>query len=188
MRKELPMVLTLIVLIEILSMNTAHADSSTDLISPTDFQAQPSSIRHVESAEGHYRLNITTTGKTAQAMLTDANNVVLWQDSLPQEMGPRQALLGRNGSAVLLDEWINIFTDYAIVVISPEGKELAVHSTDDIARFLGRKRSDLASQAKFGPWMQGLAKVSDSGDVVIIPMGKDIIVVSLKDGTLSFLP
>lgn len=152
-----------------------------------DFQASPPEIRSVDSPDGAYRLMLQNLPGGTAATLHAARDrdVVLWQRDLPHQFGPRVAFVGACGTVALLDEWINVFTDHAIEVVDVNGDTLNSYSTDDIATFLKRPRSRLAAEAKFGPWMMGVPKLSGDAESVLVPMGDETLSISLTDGSIS---
>ena len=154
---------------------------------PADYQASPPETRTVESPDGAYRLVLHSSpgGATASLDATQNLDVSLWQRDLPHQFGPRIAFVGNRGTVVLLDEWINVFTDHAIVVVDVNGATLTTYATDEIAVFLGRPRSQVAAEAKFGPWMMGVPKLSKDAESVLVPMGDETLSISLSDGSIS---
>lgn len=128
--------------------------------------------------------------KTSLATLVALRDTerTLWEKRLPHNHGPRVGLVGPKGTVVLVDEWINVFTERAITVFSRDGAILATHSTDNVAAFLSVSRADLAAKATFGPWMRGSPSLTAGGDYVTIPMGERSLLVSLQDGSLAMRP
>lgn len=163
---------------------TAFAQPESPL---ADFQASPAKIRTIDSPDGAYRLILHSLPGRATASLSATQNpdVYLWQRDLPHQFGPRIAFVGSCGTVALLDEWINVFTDHAIVVVDVNGATLTTYSTDDIAAFLGRPRSRVAAEARFGPWMMGVPQLSKDAKSVLVPMGDETLSISLSDGSIA---
>jgi len=165
--------------------------ATSDSLPASDRKVLPPATRAVESPQGDYRLELKNPDeKTALAVLiaTREANRTLWEKRLPHHHGPRVGLVGPDGTVVLLDEWINVFTKHAITVFGRDGATLAVHSTDDVAAFLSLSRAELAAKAKFGPWMRGAPFLTESGDHVAVPMGQHSLLVNLRDGSLATAP
>ena len=55
----------------------------------------------------------------------DARGGVKWERELPQHHGPRQALVTKSGQVLLMDEWINVLSRYALVPMAPSGVTVA---------------------------------------------------------------
>src|SRR6516162_1620387 len=84
----------------------------------------PPREREFCSASRRYCLAVRTTddwrSKHALAEMreTGAGNRIVWSRVLPQELGPRFALVAETGESVLFDEWINTMSPMAIVVLN----------------------------------------------------------------------
>ncbi|MGB3203185.1 MAG: hypothetical protein WBA99_19930, partial [Nodosilinea sp.] len=89
----------------------------------------PPTLRHEVSPAGTYHLVLTLEQVASGPRRTTANLFELtgdrcqqvWSHRLPHSYGPRLALVSEGGMVVLLDEWINVASPYAIVVLGPDG-------------------------------------------------------------------
>lgn len=109
----------------------------------------------------------------------------VWSQTLPHEYGPRYALVNDRGQVVLLDEWINVASPYAITVISPTGDTVAQYSFDQVAAVLAVSRADLVDQAATGWWISAPPTLSRDGDTVRVAAGSDRLEINLATGALS---
>lgn len=164
--------------------NPSYSQGLTD---STDFQKPPDPCRIVYSPSQNYRILIKNEGFTASLSLEvndEGNWLSLWNHELNHRIGPRYAFIGESGSIVLVDEWINVFSPVAITVINAKGKQVAVYSTDEIARFLNIPRKELAHSATVGPWMQGAPFLRAGEQKVVIPMTELELLVDMPSGRL----
>lgn len=92
----------------------------------------------------------------------------LWSRPLPQRLGPALALVSDEGSTLLVDEWINTPSRYALMVLGPGGETLGTHSMADIAAVSGRPMAELAAHATSGPWMSAMpTRTADPQRIVL---------------------
>jgi len=172
----------------VLSIGVFQAGADQGPVSPGDRMVLPPVERTTESLEGNYRLVLENPHEqvaSARLIATGDPEQVVWQKVLPHHYGPRVGLVGSRGTVVLLDEWINVFTPYAIMVLARDGESLATYATDDIAVNLGISRAELAAKATFGPWMRGTPFISLKGETVTVPMGEHDLLINLTDGSIG---
>ncbi len=118
-----------------------------------------------------------------RAMLVDARGGVKWERELPQHHGPRQVLVTKSGQVLLMDEWINVLSRYALMLIAPSGVTMAEYSGEQIIRALGVPRAAIRLNARWGVWMT--SEPSVVGDAVFFEAGGRRLVLRLADGQLS---
>ncbi len=154
----------------------------------------PPERREFRSASGSYTFALTSTdhwkSRFALAQLqSDAGTAsqLLWQKTLPQQRGPRHVLVADNGAVVLMDEWINIASRYALMLLSTDGSMLAVYGFDDLVRLLGVSRRTVAAHGKFGLWMSSVPAISEDGNAVVFQSARRKLVLRLADGQLSVI-
>lgn len=141
------------------------------------------------TSNGAYRLEIVgETGwlpPTPTATLYN-DNALLWQKQLPHQYGPRFALVGAGGQVVLLDEYINVASSYAIALIDPTGKEIITYSFDDIQTFLQDiSRAELTRQAASGWWISNQPQLDETAQNALVETGGTTLQINLTTGELS---
>lgn len=154
---------------------------------PADYQQPPEPVRTIFSPQKNFSIVIESQEKHARLKLLSSSNdsVALWTKLLPHQIGPRYGFVSESGTVVLLDEWLNVFSPFAITVFDVNGEELVTYSTDEVASELKISRRQLAQTAKVGPWMRGRPFISDDGKDVVIPMGESKLFVNMVDGSLK---
>ena len=154
--------------------------------------ALPPDRRAMRSPSGRYELVLRTEDhwqtRTAIGELTDLaipGQPRLWQLTLPQSQGPRRVLVTDQGSTVMFDSWLNVASPHAIVVVSRQGRILAVHGFDAILALLGVSRSTMAQHRRLGMWLSSEPVVSTDGSTVLLAAGGRRLRLCLADGSLT---
>ncbi len=148
--------------------------------------AQPPLSQTFTTSE--YELTITaadrwqTPAATAQLHQGDT---LRWQKPLPHQYGPRFALISPQGRVLLLDEFINIASPYALTLLDTDGQPLAQYSFDDIQKTLAIPAATLTQKATSGWWISATPTLSESAGSAIIPTGGTTLQVDLATGELS---
>lgn len=154
----------------------------------------PPILRHETSPAGNYHL-ILTLGKDAAGRRHSTASLFealgdrcqqVWSDILPHSYGPRLGLVNDSGTVVLLDEWINVASPYAIVLMGADGEVKAQHSFDDIVAVTDQSRAEVVEQAAQGFWLAGRPALNRSGSQVSIPAAGGQLTLDLATGDLSF--
>ncbi|HSM83988.1 MAG TPA: hypothetical protein VLS96_20020 [Nodosilinea sp.] len=166
--------------------------SSPAMLDP-DALPIPPVLRHGGSPAGTYHLVLTLTDADGQRRtvaslyeITDQLCAPLWTQPLPHSYGPRLALVNDAGLVVLLDEWINVASPYAIVVLDPRGEVMAQHGFDDIVAATGATRAEVVDRAAQGFWLGGDPEFSRAGDRLFIPAAGGRLTLDLTTGDLTF--
>lgn len=118
-----------------------------------------------------------------RATLVDSRGEVRWERELPHHHGPRRVLVTLDGQVLLVDEWINVLSRYALTLIAPSGVTVAQYSGEQIISLLGVPRAAIRLNARWGPWMTTEPKLV--GDAVFFAAGGRRLVLGLADGQLS---
>lgn len=152
----------------------------------------PAETREFRSPSDRYVFTLTTAdhwkSRQAIARLSFRSGTELknrWEKVLPQERGPRHVWVVDSGAVVLMDEWINIPSRHAVMLLAPDGRELADYGIDDIVRLLGVSRRTVADHGKLGIWMSSEPAVSDDQNSVIFRSAGRRLVLRLNDGGLT---
>ena len=113
----------------------------------------------------------------------------LWQRDLPHEYGPRFVLVSPTGQVLLLDEFINVASPYALTLLEAEGDAIAQYSFDDIKRTLDVSSAALTQQATSGWWISASPRLStegaSAGQQALIQTGGTTLEVDLNTGVLT---
>lgn len=176
------------------SSRTAHADASGRSAAKGDWISLPPDREAFASVDGRHRLTIRSIdeqGWSSRQSRAEMQQLVgnrwqeQWRLQLPHHYRPRFAITANRGVAVLLDEWINIRSPLAIMVIGGDGKVLATSTTDSVLQTLGVPANIVITSAKFGFWLQSKpALTADHQHVEVQTAGK-VLRIRLEDGLLS---
>lgn len=154
----------------------------------------PPMLRHETSPAGGYHLVLTLGQDEAGAQRTTASLFEtlgdrcqqVWSHSLPHSYGPRLARVNDAGTVVLLDEWINVASPRAIVVMGLNGEVATQHSFDDIVEVTGQSRAEVVDQAAQGFWLSGNPEMDLTGDRMTIPTAGGQLSLDLATGEMGF--
>lgn len=167
-------------------MMTAAASSGQDE------KSRPPASRRFASANGDFQLDVTSPDnwKTSRAhaemfAVASSGRRSVWSTALPQRYGPALALVSSNGGVLLVDEWINTPSPYALMVLAPNGETVGSHSMNDIAAASGLSPAQLAASAASGPWRSAQPIYEAGQGVMLIEAGGVRLHVDLKTGKLS---
>ena len=154
--------------------------------------ALPPDRREFRSPSGNYILTLSsadhwqTRSALAQLQLRSGNELKpLWHRMLPQERGPRHVLVVDSGAVVLMDEWINIPSRHELMLLAPDGSELANYGIDDLVQRLSVSRRMVADQGRLGLWMSSAPAVSEDGSSVVFHSAHRRLILRLADGQLT---
>lgn len=109
----------------------------------------------------------------------------LWNRVLPHEHGPRGVLVSDSGTAVLLDEWINVVPRHAIMLIDRAGHTLALYSGEQLFAILDVPRKAISANARHGIWMSSEPMPSDDGKTIVFRAAERSLTLRLADGKLT---
>ena len=153
----------------------------------------PPALRHGASPSGDYHLVLTLAEAEGRrytiASLYAATEDLcqqIWSQPLPHSYGPRLALVSDTGTVVLLDDWINVASPRAIVVLNRAGAVMAQHSFDDIVAATGQSRAAVVDQAAQGFWLAGNPEINRAGSHLSIPAAGGQLTLDLTDGEIEF--
>jgi hypothetical protein len=162
-------------------------DRESDRISLPPLQAE------FLSSQGNFRFIVSTRdnwkskqGRGRLMRQTDGGLEVVWEGLLPQEYGPRYVSIGRQGEVLMLDEWINVKSEYAVVVLNPQNNRVIQHSFDSVQEVLGVSTSAIVQSATGGSWwLSGPPRLDESGSEAYVPTAGTVLRVDLQTGELS---
>jgi len=111
----------------------------------------------------------------------------LWSRVLPQGFGPRFVLLNDRGQVLLLDEWINIKSRHAAVLLNRENEVVVQHDFDAVQAVLQIPAAEIVRRSKHGWWIAAPPSLEPSGEVVRVETAGKTLLIGLADGQLSLL-
>jgi hypothetical protein len=157
------------------------------VLMPPDFE-QRSSPSGAYALEVRLRPQANAFAPRASATLFELGpspRKVLWTRELPHRPRPRFFLVGDGGQVVLLDEWLNVRSDLAVMVIDRENRTLGQFNLEAVRAALDVPIAALAPRARHGPWIQATPQISARGDAVEVAAADRVLSIRLSDGTLS---
>ena len=96
-------------------------------------------------------------------------------------------LVLESGAVVLVDEWINVASRYALMLLSKGGATLALFGFDDLVRLLNVPRRTVRDHGRLGLWLSADPEVSDDGTAVQFSSAGQRLRLDVADGRLSVL-
>lgn len=111
---------------------------------------------------------------------------LLWHGRLPQYYGPRYMLISPFGQALLLDDWVNVKSHYAIYLIHGNPRRITSYTLDDIIDVLDMPPASIGAFAKGGSWwISAPPELTSNGNKVYIPTAGKILITDLESGRLT---
>lgn len=153
----------------------------------------PPERREFSSPSGVYSLTATTADgwKTPRAALelygrrADGRALPLWKHVFPHHHGPRRALVSDRGEVLLVDEWINVLSKYALTLVGPDGRTIAEYTAQAVVERLGVGWAQISLHAKLGPWLSEEPTESPDGRFALISAGGRLLTVEFAGGRLE---
>lgn len=170
----------------------SSAFAAAAMLGPTDRIPHPPTLVEVTSPDGVYAFRVSSPDnwKSRRAVgelyqVTAGSPHLLWRRDLPHEFGPRFVLVGARGEVVLLDEWINVMSRYAVMVLSPTNQLVVTHRFQDVQRALDLPSAEIVRRARYGAWLASYPLLDPSGDAALVETGGKTLAIRLSDGHLS---
>ena len=167
------------------SQNIISQVTSSPTPAAADRMAQPP--LHQTFSNSPYQLIVTATDSWQTPAATGQfykGDTLLWQQPLPHQYGPRFVLISQQGHLLLLDEFINVASPYALTLLDADGQTLAQYSFDDIQKTLAIPAATLTQKASSGWWISAAPTLSESEGLALVPTGGTILRVDLATGEL----
>ncbi|WP_323355083.1 hypothetical protein [Leptolyngbya sp. CCNP1308] len=154
----------------------------------------PPILRYETSPAGNYHLILTLEPDAAGRRHTTASLFEtlgdrcqqVWSQPLPHSYGPRLALVNNAGTVVLLDDWINVASPRAIVLMGIDGEVKAQQGFDEIVEVTGQSRAEVVDQATQGFWLAGTPELNRNGTQLSIPTAGGWLTLDLATGEMGF--
>ncbi|MEF7614439.1 hypothetical protein V4F39_11015 [Aquincola sp. MAHUQ-54] len=152
----------------------------------------PPERRTSESPSGRFVLTVESRDgwRSRYALATlrlhdDAGPRMLWQKQLPHERGPRHLLVTDAGQTVLVDEWINVPSRHALMLLAVDGTEMAHLGLDALVQLLGVPRRAVADHARLGIWLSAPPMVAADGRSVRFEAAGRALLMNLSEGSVT---
>ena len=113
------------------------------------------------------------------------NRKPLWRKALPHNFRPRFVVVSDKGGVLLLDEWINVKSPYAVMVLDRGNNVVAQYQFDEVQKFLDVAGPVIVKMAKHGIWITSPPKLDGSGEAALVEAAGKVFVIRLSDGNLS---
>ena len=152
----------------------------------------PASRREFASPDGAFQLVVESADQWASKFPTarllrgdQKQRVPLWERAMSQEYGPRAAVVANDGRVLFADEWINVTSHWALMLVDSTNNVVATHDYAAVVRALGVPEREVSNLARSGTWMTSGPTLSPDGSSAHFAAGGRTLVVSLADGALS---
>lgn len=173
----------------------AMTDPTTPWLISEDVIARPPLHQEMVSPRGTYILILRGDPDWATKQLTatlyrvsDRLCEPQWTQTLPQEYGPRFVIVNDQGQIALLDEWINVASPYAVMVLDAQGNPVQQFHFDQVAAQLGVPRADIVEAARYGWWITEPPTLREDGQTVQVKTAGKVLDIDLSSGQLSVSP
>lgn len=150
--------------------------------------------REFGSADGRYRLVIESTDQwktprpQARLLQTDAGQTrVRWTLALNHHHGPRRAAVSNDGQVLLVDEWINIASRWALMLINVDGQVVATHDYKAVEAAMRASPAEMTRHARSGVWLGDGPILSVDGKSARLEAAGRGLSINLVDGSLSLV-
>ena len=165
---------------------------SVAVCTPEDRVPDPPAREEFISPDKTYVFEVSTPDawKTRKSVgrlfeVAAGNRRLLWTRQLPHEWRPRFVMAGARGNVLLIDEWANITSRYALMLLDRENRVVAQHDFDAIQKVLAVPRAQIAQMGRHGVWIVKPPAWESPGSSVVIEAAGKVLRVNLADGSLS---
>ncbi|MBK1681735.1 hypothetical protein [Rhodocyclus tenuis] len=166
--------------------------ASPAMAAATDSIALPPVQREFASPSGEFTLIVSAddqwkTPRATAALYAKRSGTLqrVWTRQLPHHHGPRKVLLSEQGDSLLVDEWINILSRHALLLIDRRNQVIVEYSAQDVFAALGLSAREVGASAREGPWLADGPTLSADGQRALLRAGACTLEVRLADGKLS---
>ena len=157
-----------------------------------DFISLPPAQQEFSSPKGQYIFVLSTgdhwVSKQAVGELfevSEGSRQSLWTRTLPHEYGPRYVLVSHQGQVLLLDEWINVASQHAVMLFSRDNDLVAHHNFDALQEILEVPRANIVDMASYGWWITSPPTLDQPDQAVRVETAGKVLIIKLEDGELS---
>ena len=169
-----------------------HPANSCPSPTEADFISLPPSQQEFSSPGGKYVFILSTVDNWAskQAIgelfeVTDGRRQSLWIRTLPHEYGPRYVLVSHQGQVLLLDEWINVASRHAVMLLNRKNDLVGQYTFDAMQEILEVPRARIVAMARYGWWITSPPTLNDPESTATVETAGKVLMISLEDGELA---
>ncbi len=171
---------------------TGPSDPPSQAVAPSDRITLPDFRREFRSPSGRFAFVVSTRdgwkslrGTGELFSITGSVHTPLWSRELPQQFGPRFVLISDLGTVLMLDEWINVKSQYAVFLIDRNNRTVKQHDADAVQAAVQVPANDIVRMAKHGWWVSAPPSLNSAGDAARVETAGKILTIRLSDGQLS---
>ena len=117
--------------------------------------------------------------------VTQQGRALLWTRHLPHEYRPRYVLLNDNAAVLLIDEWVNIKSRYAVMLLDRDNHVVAQHDLDAVLKVLGVPIATVTQLARHGWWIVSPPVLDAAGEHATVETAGKTLTIRLRDGHLT---
>ena len=157
-----------------------------------DFMPFPPFRRESVSPNGQYVLIVQSENEWKSKhpigqifRQTASGPQLIWTKDLPQEYGPRYALIGNQGQAIFFDEYINVRSKYAVVLINYQKNLEISHGFDRILELVDAPVASIVKSATGGWWIMGKPTLDVGGTTAVVCVAQKRLYIDLNTGQIS---
>ncbi len=110
---------------------------------------------------------------------------LLWTRALPQEFRPRYVLVGSQGQVLMVDEWANVKSRYAVMIVNREDRLVAQYDFDAVQRTLGVPVAKVVEMARHGWWIMSPPTLDAPHESARVEAAGKVLSIRLSDGRIS---
>ncbi len=159
---------------------------------PSDRITLPDIRREFKSASGRFAFVVSTQddwkslrGTGELISIAGSVRTLLWSHALPQQFGPRFVLVSDLGTVLMLDEWINVRSPFAVLVVDRNNRTVRQHGADAVVLSVQVPEKDVVRMAKYGWWISAPPRLNSAGDGARVETAGKILTIRLSDGQLA---
>jgi hypothetical protein len=159
---------------------------------PNDWIEHPPLQRAGMSSSERFRLIVEPVDSwqrpAASATLLELDGAAAasaWAQPIPQQLGPRDALVTDDERVLMIDEGINVRSRYTLMLFDPLGHTVARPDFAALVQATGATEPEIKAHAQHGPWMAEPSMLAPDGRAARARFAGHLLAVSLIDGSLT---
>jgi hypothetical protein len=94
-------------------------------------------------------------------------------------------MVANSGAVVLIDEWINIPSKHALMLVSPMGATLAHYPLDELITTLGVSRRTITEHNGLGIWLSRMPVFNTDESTLMLAAGGRGLSLDMASGSLT---
>jgi hypothetical protein len=112
----------------------------------------------------------------------------LWSRPLTHEYRPRYVLVGDGGDVLLVDEWANIKSRFAVMTLDRRNQVVALHDFEAVRKVLALPVPQVVRMARHGWWIVNGPTWETPGVTAVVEAAGKRLRIRITDGNLSLAP